>query len=90
MQFKGIPKCLFGQVVVWRPGANKKCLSFEKSVCLALPPKVARPKKHDFQENVWFFGLGTPGLQKNTCQTNHFGIPLVQYDSTLEMPSDRE
>ncbi len=26
-------------------------------------------KKHVFSENVWLFGLGTPGLQKNTWPT---------------------
>ncbi len=32
-------------------------------------------QKHIVLEHV-FFGLGTPGLQKNTCPNNHFGIPL--------------
>ncbi len=31
---------------------------------LALPPKAARPTNHDFQENLWFVGLATPGPQK--------------------------
>ena len=43
---------------------------------VALPPKAARPNNHDFQENVWLFGLGAPGLQKNTWPQKHFGIPL--------------
>jgi hypothetical protein len=29
-----------------------------------LPPKAARQNKHDFPEDVWLLGLGTPGLQK--------------------------
>jgi hypothetical protein len=26
---------------------------------------------------LWFFGLGTPGLQKTTWPINHYGIPLI-------------
>ncbi len=48
----------------------------EKSGLLALPPKAARPENHLFLENVWCFGIGTPGLQKVTLLKKHFGIPL--------------
>ncbi len=48
----------------------------ENSGCLALPPKAARPKNNYVLENVWFVGLGTPGLPKNTWPNNHFGISL--------------
>jgi hypothetical protein len=36
----------------------------EKTGLLALPPKAARPINQSSPENMWFFGLGTPGLQK--------------------------
>ncbi len=36
---------------------------------------------HSFPQQVWFFGLGTPGLQKTTWPINHYGIPLR--DSTF-------
>ncbi len=38
----------------------------------------AKAKNHTFPGNVWFFGLGTPGLQKTTWPNNHFGMPLTR------------
>jgi hypothetical protein len=52
----------------------------EKSGCLALPTN------YYFYEDVLFFGLGTPGLQKATWPTNHFGIPLNEYLSVTCLP----
>ncbi len=37
---------------------------------------MARLKNHHVLENVWFVGLGTPGLQKNNCPQKTFGILL--------------
>ncbi len=42
---------------------------------------LAVPKSHVFLENLCFWGLGTPVLQKNTWLTNHFGIPLAERPS---------
>ncbi len=50
----------------------------ENNACLALPPSAARPKNHYVPKQVWFFGLGTPGLQKNTWPKKHVGITLTQ------------
>ncbi len=33
-----------------------------------------------FPGKLWFFGLGTPGLQKTTWPINHYGIPLKKID----------
>ncbi len=67
------------EVVSWRPGAPRpKTTPFPKTnVCLALPPKAARPKIHSFPKQVCLFGPGTPGLQKTTWPKNHFGMPLT-------------
>ncbi len=46
----------------------------ETSGFFAWPPSAAGPNNHYFLEDVWFFGLGTPGLQKATWLTNHFEI----------------
>ncbi len=62
-------------LAAWGTKAKTKHVQ-EKTCCLALPPKAARPNNHLFFENVWF-GLGTPGLQKNTRLKNNFGIPLT-------------
>ncbi len=69
VEFKGIPKRFVGQVLFLRLG-------------------VPRPRNHTFRNIIVFglaaeggrafFGVGTPGLQKNTWQNNHFGIPLKE------------
>ncbi len=48
----------------------------EKCCCLALPPSAAKPKSHSLPENVWFLGLGTPGLQNNTWPTKTLRDPV--------------
>ncbi len=45
--------------------------------CFFWRPGVPRPKKQYVPEQVWFFGLGTPGLQKTTWPIHNFGIPLM-------------
>jgi hypothetical protein len=60
-------------------GTKAKKPHFFKNIyngLLALPASAAGPKKQYFREQAWFFGLGTPGLQKNTWPINHYGIPL--------------
>jgi hypothetical protein len=54
----------------------KTTLFNENIGLLALPPSAARPINQYFIENVCFFDLGTPGLQKTTWPINHYGIPL--------------
>jgi hypothetical protein len=78
LQLKCIPKWFCGQVIFGRPGVPRpKTIHFpETSFFLALPPKAARLNNHSFLENVCYFGLGTPGLQKTLGQQKHFGIPL--------------
>ncbi len=76
---KGIPKWFSGQVVFGGLGyQGQKTTHFsEKSGVLALPPKAAGPKNKVLLENVWLFGLGAQGLQKNTRPKKHHGIPLT-------------
>ena len=65
-----------GFLEAWGTKAKKPHLLQENTGLLALPPSAARPKNHYVFENVWLFGRGTPGLQKNTWPINHYGIPL--------------
>jgi hypothetical protein len=75
---KGIPnlfwaKCLFGGLGY----QGQQITHFQEEHCfLSLPPSAASPNNHSLLENVWFFGLGTPGLKKTTWPKIHFGIPL--------------
>ncbi len=62
-----------GFLEAWGTKAKKPQL-FKKRLVFGLA--AARPKNQFFPEQVWFFGLGTPGLQKTTWPTNHYGIPL--------------
>jgi hypothetical protein len=75
---KGSPKWFLAKWVFGGLGYQGKTKTRvqEKNGFLALPPSAARPENHSFLENVWVFGFGTPGLQKNTWPKNHFGIPL--------------
>jgi hypothetical protein len=58
-------------------GTKAKKPHIKENPCfLALPPSAARPTKQHFLENVWLFGLGTPGLQKTLGQQKHFRISL--------------
>ena len=36
-------------------------------------------------EDVWLFGLGTPGLQKKTWPKKHLGIPLTMDFSKFKL-----
>ncbi len=38
-----------------------------------------------FLGDLWFVGLGTPGLQRTTCPKNHYGIPL-SLGYAIELP----
>ncbi len=57
-------------VEAWGTEAKKHTHVQEKWGLLALP------KNHYVPEIVWCFGLGAPGLPKNTWPKNNFGIPL--------------
>ena len=80
------PTCQRDPVVVYWPSGfleawctKAKKRHFFKNIyngLLALPPSAAGPPNQYFPEQVWFFGLGTPGLQKTTWPINHYGIPL--------------
>ncbi len=72
---KVIPKPLFGRVVCWRLGYQRKTTTHfpEESGLLALPPKAARPKNHDVPKHVWFFGLGTQASKKSLGPKNTSG-----------------
>ncbi len=62
------PEVFFGQVVLLR--------HLPESGLLALPPSAARQNNQEFLESVWFRGLGTPGLQKNTWPTKTLRDPF--------------
>jgi hypothetical protein len=66
-------------VLFWGLGhrGQKTTLAHEKHGCLALPPSAARPNNNSVSDDLWFWGLGAPGLQKNTWPQNRFGIPLT-------------
>ncbi len=60
----------------WGTKAKTPHMFEEPGGFLALPPSAARPTNKPFLEQVWFFGLGTPGLQTTTWQPSTSGIPL--------------
>jgi hypothetical protein len=68
-----LAKCFFGSLGYQ---GQQTTLFNETTVVLALPPLAARPQNQYFHGEVFFFGLGTPGLQKTTWPINHYGIPL--------------
>ncbi len=49
----------------------------ETQVLSALPLRRRRQKNICFLENVWFLGLDTPGITKNTWPKKHVGILLT-------------
>ncbi len=72
---KGIPKGFLAKLFLGGLGyQGQQTTHFQKHTgVLALPPKAARPKNNDVHRNVWFVGLGTPGLQKTLGQKNTSG-----------------
>ena len=62
-------------VVVYWPSGFLEAGAKEKKTHLSRKILVfglaARPPRLAFSCNVWFFGLGTPGFQKNTWPINH-------------------
>ena len=68
-----LAKCFFGGLGYHSP---KSTQFQETSGLLALPPSAARPKNNHFLKNMWFVGLGAPGLQKTTWPKSNVGIPL--------------
>ncbi len=58
--------------------------------CLAVPPKAARPKNHSCLENVWLFGLGTPGLQKTTWPTQTLRDPFEEERSARSSSKEQD
>ncbi len=52
--------------------------TFSRNKCVLWPCRRRRqgPKSHSFLENVWFLGLGTPGLENTTWPKKHFGITV--------------
>ncbi len=87
----GIPKLFFGQVFFGGLGhqGQKTHLFREHRGFSALPPKTARPTNHSFLENVWFFRLGTPGLQKTTWPTKPLRDPFEVLLLTPRAPPTR-
>ena len=68
-------------VVVWPSGfcwglgyQGQNTHFLETSVFFGL---AARLNKQYFLGKLWFFSLGTPGLQTTTWPINHNGIPLI-------------
>ncbi len=78
---RGIPKWFSAKHFLEARGAeaNENTHLQENDGSSALQPKATRPKKHDVPENVWFVGLGTPGIQKTLGQKTTSGtLPKVR------------
>ncbi len=56
---------------------QKTTLLYEESGFGASPPPAARSNNHYLPEDVCFWALGFPGIQKTTLPNNYFGIPLL-------------
>ncbi len=70
-------------VVLWpsgflRPGKpnHKNYTVFKEDWLFGLAALGGNAKNKYVLEHVWFLGLGTPFLPKNTWPKQHFGIPL--------------
>ncbi len=80
------PKWLFGQVFFGGLGyQGQKTTHVQKiSGCLALPPKAARPQNHYVPEQVCFFGLCTPGLNKKRFAKKPLRVPFDSSEPLCE------
>ncbi len=77
---KGIMKCFVAKCFCWRHGVPRpKAHTFcRKPVCCLPFLRGRKGQTHIVFLNVHgFFGLGTPGLRKNTLPKNNFGIPSI-------------
>ncbi len=72
-------RSVVGQAVFWRPVVPRpnNHTFIRKSWFVGLAAFGGKAQNHECREDVWFFGLGTPGIQKTTWPENHFGIPVI-------------
>ncbi len=71
-----LPICLNRATIWYRGQSTVRVIRFMRSSTLSSTCRGGKAKNHSFPATVWFFGLGTPGLQKTLGQQKHCGIPL--------------